>query len=173
LDLIEYNIQESPLGYILLVANNGRLFRLGIMAGEPGSIKKEIAVAYPGSVESEKPFGDLWRDLAGYFKGEKVKFHVEMDFSDLRPFTLKVLKELMNIPYGELRSYGWIGKQLGYPNASRAVGQAVGRNPVPIIIPCHRVIREDGAIGGFSSGIGIKEKLLTIEGSLSNVKHKP
>ena len=76
----------------------------------------------------------------------------------------------MNIPYGELRSYGWIGKRLGYPSAYRAVGQAVGRNPIPIIIPCHRVIRQDGNIGGFSSGIHIKKMLLSIEGSLNKIK---
>jgi O-6-methylguanine DNA methyltransferase len=170
LDLIEYNIQESSLGYILLVAKNGRLFQLDMMAGEPHRIKKEIAVAYPGSIDSEKPFRDIWKDIDRYFKGGKVEFRAEIDISDLRPFTQKVLKELMNIPYGELRSYGWIGKRLGYPSASRAVGQAVGRNPIPIIIPCHRVIRQDGSIGGFSSGIHIKKILLSIEGSIDTIK---
>lgn len=170
MDLIEYNIKESSLGYILLVARNGRLFRLDIMAGEPHLIKKELAAAYPGSVESEKPFREIREDLDRYFKGEKVEFRAEIDISGLRPFTQKVLKELMNIPYGELRSYGWIGKRLGYPSASRAVGQAVGRNPIPIIIPCHRVIRQDGNIGGFSSGIHIKKMLLSIEGSLNKIK---
>lgn len=170
MDLIEYNIQESSLGYILLVARNGRLFRLDIVAGEPHRIKKEFAAAYPGSVDSEKPFRDIWKDLDRYFKGEKVEFSTKIDISGLRPFTQKVLKELMNIPYGELRSYGWIGKRLGYPSASRAVGQAVGRNPVPIIIPCHRVIRQNGSIGGFSSGIHIKKMLLSIEGSIDTIK---
>lgn len=170
MDLIEYNIQESSLGCILLVARNGRLFRLDMMAGEPHLIKKELAAAYPGSVESENPFREIREDLDRYFKGEKVEFRAEIDISGLRPFTQKVLKELMNIPYGELRSYGWIGKRLGYPSASRAVGQAVGRNPIPIIIPCHRVIRQDGNIGGFSSGIHIKKMLLSIEGSLNKIK---
>ena len=158
------------MGHILLVAKNGRLFRLDIMAGESRCIKKEVAATYPESVDSEKPFRDILKNLDRYFKGEKVEFRAEIDISGLRPFTQKVLKELMNIPYGELRSYGWIGKRLGYPGASRAVGQAVGRNPVPIIIPCHRVIRQDGTIGGFSSGIHIKKMLLSMEGSIGTIK---
>ncbi len=170
LDLIEYNIQELSPGHILLAAKNGRLFRLDMMAGKPHRIRKEISAAYPGSVDSEKPFRDIWKDLDRYFKGGKVEFRAEIDISALRPFTQKVLKELMDIPYGELRSYSWIGKRLGYPGASRAVGQAVGRNPVPIIIPCHRVIRQDGTIGGFSSGIHIKKMLLSIEGSIDTIK---
>lgn len=172
MDLIEYSIQESPLGNIVLAAKNSRLFRLIIKSGELNQIKREIEAASPENVYTERPFRHIRKDLDRYFNGEKVKFRAEIDTSALKPFTRKVLDELSDIPYGELRSYGWIGRRLGYRNASRAVGQAVGRNPVPIIIPCHRIIRENGTIGGFSSGIGIKEKLLSIEGSLINVRQK-
>lgn len=172
MDLIEYSIQESPLGIIVLAAKNGRIYRLIIKSGELNQIKREIEAVFPESVYTEKPFRHIWKDLDRYFNGEKVKFRAEVDTSAFKPFTRKVLNELADIPYGELRSYGWIGRRLGYHNASRAVGQAVGRNPVPIIIPCHRIIRENGTIGGFSSGIGIKEKLLSIEGSILNVRQK-
>ena len=171
MDLIEYNIRESSLGYIVLVARNGRLIGLDIKEGEPLRIKKDVSAIYPACIDSEKPFRDIWRDLDNYLKGKVVKFNADIDISSLTPFTQKVLEELIRIPYGELKSYGWIGKRIGYKNASRAVGQAVGRNPIPIIIPCHRVIRQDGGIGGFSSGIHIKRMLLSIEGSLCKIKH--
>lgn len=172
MDLIEYNIKESSLGYITLVAKNGRLIKLDIKEGEPMRIRKDISAIYPECIDSEKPFRDIWKDLHNYLRGKVVTFDVDIDISSLNPFTQQVLKALLNIPYGELKNYGWIGKSIGYENASRAIGQAVGRNPIPIIIPCHRVIRHDGDIGGFSSGIHIKKMLLSIEGSIGKVKSK-
>ena len=82
----------------------------------------------------------------------------------LGTFTRKVLNELRKVPYGETRSYGWLAKKVGKPGAARAVGQALKRNPIPIIIPCHRIIRDDGTIGGFSMGVNIKERFLALEG---------
>lgn len=170
MDLIEYSIRESSLGYIILIARNGRLIKLGIKEGDPLFIRKNIAITYPFSKDSEKPFTHIWKDLDSYLRGNDVQFNAEMDISGLTPFVRDVLCELMKIPYGELRSYAWIGERLGYRDASRAVGQAVGKNPIPIIIPCHRVIRQDGAMGGFSSGVHIKKMLLSIEGSISRIK---
>ena len=79
-------------------------------------------------------------------------------------FSRRVLLLVKGIPYGTLTSYGAVGKRLGYPSAARAVGQAVGRNPIPIVIPCHRVVRSDGTLGGFSMGLNLKEQLLALEG---------
>ena len=73
------------------------------------------------------------------------------------------------IPYGETRSYGWVASHLGLPKAARAVGQALGRNPLPIIIPCHRVISSDGGLGGFGGGLGLKESLLRLERATSGL----
>ena len=86
-----------------------------------------------------------------------------MDLSNYTPFQRSVWKALQKIPVGETRSYQWVAKKIGKPKAVRAVGQAVGANPIPIIIPCHRVIRSDGTIGGFSSGLKWKRFLLTTE----------
>ncbi len=86
-----------------------------------------------------------------------------MDLSIGTKFQRKVWGKVSEIPYGELRSYKWIADEIGNPNAVRAVGNAVGRNPVPPIIPCHRVIRSDGNLGGFSSGIALKKWLLKSE----------
>jgi methylated-DNA-[protein]-cysteine S-methyltransferase len=163
-DMIEYAIRESSLGNMLFVARGARLVELDITRDGVHEMKKKVLARYKEAVESDKPFRALSLLLDRYLKGERVDFDMDVDISQEGEFTRKVLEELRKIPYGEVRSYGWIARQLGYKSAGRAVGQAVGRNPVPIVIPCHRIIREDGSIGGFSMGIKVKERLLAIEG---------
>lgn len=103
------------------------------------------------------------RELDAYFAGRLKKFAAPCDLDGLTPFTRAVLKITARIPYGEVRSYRWIARKLGKPDASRAVGNALARNPIPVIIPCHRVVRSDGAIGGFALGPGWKKRLLALE----------
>ena len=107
----------------------------------------------------------LTRDFSGYFAGKKV------DFSGykIRPeggteFQRKVWEALRRIPYGQTRTYKWLAGQVGMPNAARAVGNACGANPLPIIQPCHRVVASDGSLGGFSGGVSLKRNLLCLEG---------
>jgi methylated-DNA-[protein]-cysteine S-methyltransferase len=164
LDLIRYAVFDSSLGNIVLVSKDGRLIELDIKNDDIHRTRKFLAASYPAGIESSESFHKSCKLLDRYLKGEQVDFNIEIDISRFGAFTRNVLEELRKIPYGKVTSYGRIGKRLGYKNAARAVGQAVGRNPVPIIIPCHRVIREDGSIGGFSMGLRIKEKLLAAEG---------
>ncbi len=99
-----------------------------------------------------------------YLGGEKVSFEkIRLRLETLPPFTLRVLQKIRSIPYGEKRTYGWVAKELGVNGGSRAVGQALKRNPLTIIIPCHRIIKKNGEIGGFSKGIVVKKKLLDME----------
>ena len=102
--------------------------------------------------------------LGEYFAGKRREFELE-----LAPygtdFQLRVWRALREIPYGAVRNYGDIARAIGQPGAARAVGQAVGRNPLPIVIPCHRVIASDGSIGGYSGGLTIKHRLLALEGA--------
>lgn len=112
--------------------------------------------------------GNRWRrvaenELAGYFSGKTRFFSALCDLDRLSPFTRAVLKATAEIPYGEVRSYRWIAEKIGKPGAARAVGNALARNPIPIIIPCHRVVRSDGTIGGFALGAGWKKRLLALE----------
>jgi methylated-DNA-[protein]-cysteine S-methyltransferase len=100
-----------------------------------------------------------------YFKGEKVTFSDELDLSEATPFQQQVWQVTRLIPYGETRSYLWLAMQIGRPEAVRAVGQALGRNPLPIIVPCHRVVASNGGLGGFSGGIEMKKRLLNLESS--------
>lgn len=108
-------------------------------------------------------FDDLVERLKGYFGGSRVDFPDRLDLSGATPFQHTVWETTRLIPYGETRTYAWVAGQINKPRATRAVGQALGSNPLPIIIPCHRVIRGDGSPGGFSNGIEIKERLLSLE----------
>ena len=166
LDVIEYAFFESSIGTISLVSRNKKIVALDIHSKNLYEAKKRLVALYPDGNESEQSFKTIRFLLDKYLKGEKVDFDMEIDISGESPFTQKVLRELRKIPYGEVRSYSWIGKRLGYEMAARAVGQAAKRNPILIIIPCHRVIAEGGKLGGFSSGIEIKKRLLGLEGVL-------
>jgi len=108
--------------------------------------------------------------LRKYFSGERVSFDLPLDLRYYTPFQQAVWQAAAAIPSGETRSYGWIAKRLRNPKAARAVGQALGANPVPIIIPCHRVISSTGTLGGFSGGPGVKKKLLDLETN-AKVRH--
>ena len=101
--------------------------------------------------------------LKRYFKGGYVSFDFPMDISNGTQFQMMVWKKLMEIPYGECRSYKWVAEQIGNPNASRAVGMANNKNPLPPVVPCHRVIGSNGKLVGYASGLHIKEKLLQME----------
>ena len=101
--------------------------------------------------------------LKRYFKGGYVSFDFPMDISNGTQFQMMVWKKLMEIPYGECRSYKWVAEQIGNPNGSRAVGMANNKNPLPPVVPCHRVIGSNGKLVGYASGLHIKEKLLQME----------
>ena len=105
----------------------------------------------------------LQRLLKQYFAGKKVSFDLRLDLSSGTKFQQKVWLALKKIPYGETRSYRWIANQIGKPKAVRAVGNALGANPLPIILPCHRVIASDGTLGGFGGGLKWKRHLLKLE----------
>jgi methylated-DNA-[protein]-cysteine S-methyltransferase len=107
--------------------------------------------------------GRAMKLLRRYFSGERVSFDVPLDMRYYTSFQQAVWKAASGIPYGETRSYAWIAKRIKNPGAVRAVGQALGANPVPVLIPCHRVISSSGSRGGYSGGIGMKKKLLELE----------
>ena len=126
---------------------------------------------FSGSMSKTAPAGDkmaqqLVRELAAYFRGNANQFLTPLDLGSATPFQQSVWAELRRVPFGKTLSYGELARRVGAPRAARAVGQAVGANPIPILIPCHRVIRSDGALGGFSAGLEIKQWLLRHEGCL-------
>ncbi len=164
MSIIRYAIFDSSLGTMLFISKVNALIRLEISQDDPSIVKNRLMANQPDAQETIKQFLPLTKELDRYIKGEKIEFDVPVDLSALPSFTQEVLKEVKKIPYGETRTYGWLAKRIGLKNAARAVGNALKANPIPIIIPCHRVIRGDGTIGGFSLGIHIKKRLLSIEG---------
>lgn len=153
---MHYSYVNSPIGDLLVAGEAGVLkvvsFASGNMAREPE----------PGWVRSDTEFDEVRRELGEYFAGKRESFDVALD-PDGTDFQRNVLAELQRIPYGETRTYGDIAKEIGRPKASRAVGAANGRNPIPILIPCHRVIGSDGSLTGFGGGLETKEYLLDLE----------
>src|SRR4030067_3244297 len=114
-------------------------------------------------VRDEKRFKTIKSQLKLYFSGQKVNFDQNLDLGNCTSFQKKVWKEMSNIPFGQTRSYQWLADRVRV-RSPRAVGQACGSNPLPIIIPCHRVIASDGSLGGFGGGLGLKGKLLNLGG---------
>ncbi len=119
-------------------------------------------------IRNDKVLANVRKGLLDYFNGCPVRFKVPLDLSIGTQFQRKVWHKVKEIPYGGLRSYKWVARSIGRAHASRAVGNAVGRNPVAPIVPCHRVICSDGSLGGYSSGIAIKKRLLDLEGIIAN-----
>jgi O-6-methylguanine DNA methyltransferase len=102
--------------------------------------------------------------VQAYLDGKARSFALPLDWGDHSPFQMKVWEVLRGIPYGRVRSYGWVARKIGKPRAARAVGSACGANPVPLLVPCHRVVAGDGSLGGFSGGLPNKKRLLKLEG---------
>jgi methylated-DNA-[protein]-cysteine S-methyltransferase len=149
----EYTTFESPIGNLLLVGERGRLRGLQY----PG--RHRIG---PEWIETTDPFTDAMEQLGDYFAGQRHEFEL-----DLHPqgteFERAVWEQLLEIPYGETASYGEVARAIGRPDRARAVGAANGRNPLPIVIPCHRVIGADGSLVGYGGGLDLKRRLLELE----------
>jgi len=144
-----------------LVGDGGRLQRLVL----PRSGRGEVLEALEG--RSRAKIGrcpELEACFQRYFEDGSLNLPLEPDISQGTPFQRRVWAEAMKIPRGEVRSYGWLAARIGTPGGARAVGQAMGSNPLPVIVPCHRVVAADGGLGGFSSGLENKKFLLSLEG---------
>ena len=116
---------------------------------------------------SPHPFNGLMERLKAYFSGLRITFPDKLDLSRATNFQREVWEITRLIPYGETRSYAWVAERIKKPQAMRAVGQALSKNPLPIIVPCHRVVTSDGKLGGFSGGVEMKRQLLWLETSAS------
>lgn len=152
---MNYTYYESPIGSLLLTGQ-----------------KKLESIVFPKSKNRQKPppdwtsnekfFHPVIDQLDAYFKGRRFEFDVPLELKGTK-FQKRVWKELAKIPYGVTISYGELARRIGNPKASRAVGMANGKNPIPIIIPCHRVIGKNGTLTGFGGGLDVKQALLDLE----------
>ncbi len=108
--------------------------------------------------------GDATDQLREYFGGRRARFELPLDFTGVTPFTRAVLEATAEVPFGRLDTYREIASRIGKPSATRAVGNALGRNPIPVVVPCHRIVRSDASLGGYTGGLQIKQRLLALEG---------
>jgi methylated-DNA-[protein]-cysteine S-methyltransferase len=151
-----YTTMESPIGELLLVGDGDTLHGLYMQEGRK---PKRIA---PDWQASAAPFTDAMTQLEEYFAGARTRFDVPLA-AEGAPFEREVWHALEGIPYGETVSYGEIARRVGQPTAARAVGTANGRNPIAVIVPCHRVIGADGSLTGYGGGLERKRLLLELE----------
>jgi methylated-DNA-[protein]-cysteine S-methyltransferase len=160
-----YGRIDSPLGPLFIAASDAGVCEIGF-----GINENETVFQHHLEERGFRPVAD-WNAVAGvarqlreYFGGQRDRFEVPLDFSGVSPFTRSVLTATAQVPFGSLSSYRDIAQQVGRPSATRAVANALGRNPIPVIVPCHRVIRSDHSLGGYTGGLEIKEQLLSLEG---------
>ena len=151
-----YCFLDTPIGELLLAGEDGALSMIGF---PKGSMRREPEADW---IFNEKPLADACTQLREYFAGERQAFDIPLKL-DGTDFQVSVLEALQEIPYGQTTSYGEIAKRIGRPKAVRAVGAANGRNPIPIVVPCHRVIGSTGDLTGFGGGLDTKEALLRLE----------
>ena len=156
-----YCYMDTPIGELLLAGEHDALALVGF---PKGSMRRDPEADW---VYNEKPLETARKQLEEYFAGERKDFDLPLSLNGTE-FQISVLEALQEIPYGETTSYGAIAKQIGRPKAMRAVGAANGRNPIPIIVPCHRVIGSSGDLTGFGGGLDTKEALLRLEAENSS-----
>jgi len=160
-----YSVFLTGYGYGAAVSDGNSIIKTYLPEEANNTVVNRVFQEFPGIEEKEseilKETGNL---LSSYFKGENPDFSgIPVSALKTGGFDRKVLEITNTIPYGEVRTYKWISGQLNDPKKARAVGNALGRNPVPVIVPCHRIIKSDGELGGFSSGLEWKIKLLKLE----------
>lgn len=151
-----YTTMESPVGLLLLAGDTGGLRSVSFESS------RRAARIQADWKEDKTPFAEVIRQLRAYFRGDLKDFDLPLA-PDGTEFQLRVWRNLQTIAYGETISYGQLAERIGNPKAVRAVGLANGCNPIPIIIPCHRVIGGDGSLTGFGGGLPNKRKLLALE----------
>lgn len=158
-----YGIFSTPKGWVGAMSSALGLVKITLPVPSSEAAIDELEEPVEQALWSPDTFNNLAGRLITYFSGEPVVFPDPVDLSRGTPFQRKVWAATMSIPYGETRSYAWIAHQVGKPAAFRAVGGALGKNPLAIIVPCHRVIASDNTLGGFGGGLEMKKWLLRLE----------
>jgi len=164
---LRYVTFDTDMGWIGVLGSAKGLLRITLPQGSAQEACQILGDSVNYATWAPHPFEGLTERLRAYFSGCEVTFPDMLDLSRATPFQQEVWQMTRLIPYGETRSYTWVAEQTGRPRAVRAVGQALARNPLPVIIPCHRVLSIDGKLGGYSGGTVVKRQLLSLEASAS------
>lgn len=164
---IAYASVDSPFGPLLLAATPRGLVKLSLPNYDADDALEDLAARIsPRVLEAPARLDDVRRQLDAYFEGRRREFDLPLDWQLSKGFRLRAARAIHRIPYGRTRSYAEIARSAGNERAVRAAGTACGANPIPIVVPCHRVLRSGGALGGYGGGLPMKEALLEMEGVL-------
>jgi methylated-DNA-[protein]-cysteine S-methyltransferase len=164
---VTYARVDSPFGEMLLALTKRGLVRLAFPEEDDDAVLERLAQRIsPRIVESAAPPDSVARELDEYFSGRRRRFELPLDWTLIGAFGRRVLRVTAAIPYGDVLTYAEVAADAGSPRGSRAAGNALGSNPIPIVIPCHRVLRTGGALGGYGGGLDRKRFLLELEGAL-------
>ena len=163
---VSYRTMDSPFGPLLLAASPQGLVRVAFEVEDHDAVLTRLATAIsPRMLCSPQRTDDVARQLDEYFAGRRRHFEVHLDLQLVRGFRRAVISHLSEIAYGTTESYAAVARAAGNPAAVRAAGSACAHNPIPLVVPCHRVVRSDGTIGGYLGGSGMKAALLAMEGA--------
>jgi methylated-DNA-[protein]-cysteine S-methyltransferase len=163
---IAYATVDSPLGPLLAAATPRGLVRLAYDGNDVDEVLEALARRVsPRVLEAPARLDEVRRELEQYFAGERRRFDLAVDWAMVEGFNRRVLEATAAIAYGDVASYRDVAGRAGSPRATRAAGNALGANPIPIVVPCHRVVRTGGALGGYTGGVERKRFLLGVEGT--------
>lgn len=160
-------VARTPLGDLLVAISDQGVVAVDFPGSQAEFLQRLRARTGAAALRSARHVAEAARQLRGYLEGERSAFDLAVDLRFLTDFQRQVLLAAAQVPRGQVATYGEIARQIGHPRAARAVGQALGHNPVPIIIPCHRILATDGSLGGYSGrgGLRTKARLLALEGA--------
>lgn len=159
-----YDVLASPLGPLLVATTPAGLLRISFEPEPEPELERIAGQAGRRVLRAPQRVAHVLRQLEEYFEGSRRTFELELDLRGATPFTATVLAELARVPFGETATYGALAARAGRPAAARAVGGVMNRNPIPIVLPCHRVVGSDGSLTGYAGGLARKETLLRLEG---------
>ncbi|HYJ22225.1 MAG TPA: methylated-DNA--[protein]-cysteine S-methyltransferase [Solirubrobacterales bacterium] len=166
---VAYTTTDSPFGPLLLASTPKGLVRVGLPNQDADELLVDLATRVsPRVLEAPARLEETRRELDLYFEGRLTEFELPLDWQLSKDFRRKVLREIARIPYGQTRNYTQMARGAGNERAVRAAGTACGTNPIPLVVPCHRVLRSGGALGGYGGGLPMKEELLRLEGVLDS-----
>ena len=165
---VAYAVLDSPVGPLLAAGTKRGLVEIGFSADEnlDWMLERLAATVSPRVLEAPARLDPARRELDEYFSGKRERFDLPLDWSLSKGFTRRVLRATARVPYGQVSTYRAVAGAAGNVRAVRAAGNALGANPIPIVVPCHRILRTGGALGGYGGGVERKEFLLRLEGAV-------
>jgi len=161
---VAYDLTDSPIGPLLVAATGRGLCEIAFDPDPEAEVERLARMHGVRVLRSPRPVDEARRELDEYFEGRRHEFDLPVDLTGLPVFQQSVLEELQRVPYGQVDTYGGLAARIGKPKAARAVGGALNRNPVPIVVPCHRIVGSTGSLVGYAGGVERKQLLLSLEG---------